>query len=150
MKEEWKEIPDYPGYFVSNLGNIKSPRKGAFAGYIDSKRPYFYVALCKNNKIKQTMVHRLVASAFVSNPDNKPDVNHIDGNKHNNVYTNLEWCTNLENMQHRVNKINYMDSELRAQIVCTREETGLPHAELAKVFGVSKAFITSVLAKSQS
>ena len=61
---------------------------------------YLQVALQKHKKRKDEKIHRLVAEAFIPNPENKPQVNHLDGNKLNNYYKNLEWCTNGENQIH--------------------------------------------------
>jgi hypothetical protein len=61
---------------------------------------YFQCGLCKNAKIKTYRVHRLVAEAFIPNPDNKPEINHINTNKRDNSPQNLEWCTHAENMNH--------------------------------------------------
>jgi hypothetical protein len=99
MNEEWKPIENYEDlYWVSNFGNVKSKRKDKKLSInLDG---YYVVNLCKNGKIKTFTVHRLVAQAFVPNPKNKPFVNHIDGDKLNNYYKNLEWCTQSENMKH--------------------------------------------------
>lgn len=108
--ETWKDIPLYEGkYQVSNLGNVKSLQ--LCNGNTTTKREkilkniiygngYYYVCLSKNGKVKKYKVNRLVAQAFVPNPKNKPFVNHIDGDKLNNYYKNLEWCTQSENMKH--------------------------------------------------
>ena len=66
----------------------------------NGKQPYFYVSLCKNGKSTKQMVHRLVAEAFIPNPLNLPQVNHKDGNVHNNAVWNLEWATNADNTFH--------------------------------------------------
>lgn len=99
MKEIWKEIEDYEGeYEVSNLGNVRSlnyRRSGEIKllkQYTD-KKGYKYVRLSKNGKGKIYKIHRLVAMAFIPNPDNLPIVNHIDECKSNNMVSNLEWCT---------------------------------------------------------
>lgn len=106
--ESWKPVVGYEGlYEVSNLGRVKSlPRKGTKGGilsenYSNSKR-YAHVLLTKDMKPGTKSVHRLVAAAWIPNPDNKPQVNHKDGDKHNNCVDNLEWVTNLENRRHAI------------------------------------------------
>lgn len=100
-KEIWKDIEGYEGlYQVSNLGRVKSKlRKGRILKPINTKK-YYSVILCKNSTTKEIYVHRLVAYAFIPNPQNKPFINHIDGNKQNNYVENLEWCTQSENCRH--------------------------------------------------
>lgn len=108
MKEIWKDIVGYEGlYKVSNLGNVLSiPRQGThsnkeyFLKKIKTKKGYLNVTLMKESKSLYTGIHRLVAQAFIPNKENKPQVNHIDGNKENNSVNNLEWVTNKENMLH--------------------------------------------------
>ena len=101
MEEIWKDIPDYKGlYQVSNLGRIKSLQtnriiKGGLTGY-----GYLHINARKDRKSHTLYVHKAVASAFIPNPDNKPQVNHIDGNKLNNCLDNLEWVTYSENNKH--------------------------------------------------
>lgn len=113
MQEIWKDVRGYEGlYQVSNLGRVKSlERQVKLRQYTKNlpeknmkltlnKRGYLYVHLCKNGKYQGYRVHRLVAMAFIPNPHNKPQVNHIDRNVLNNSVDNLEWCTNAENMKH--------------------------------------------------
>lgn len=97
MEELWKDIKDYEGlYKISNKGNIVSlPRKGAKGGLLKQtkdKDGYLCVGLNKNNSRKTFKVHRLVAMAFIPNPNNLPEVNHKDEIKSNNYVENLEWC----------------------------------------------------------
>lgn len=108
MKEIWKDIPNYEGlYQISSFGNVKSfPRKGTqtrkerILKFKKDKKGYFFVHLSKNNIQKSIKIHRKVAILFIPNPLNKPQINHIDGNKQNNKLENLEWCTNGENQLH--------------------------------------------------
>lgn len=98
MQEIWKDIPNHSGYQVSNLGQIKGKNKKILSGGV--KKGYREVILVNNNVRYYKLVHRLVAEVFIPNPENKPQINHKDGNKLNNSVTNLEWCTASENMKH--------------------------------------------------
>ncbi|NFG01740.1 hypothetical protein FCV36_05215 [Clostridium sporogenes] len=104
-QEIWKDIKGYEGlYQVSNLGKVKSlittqsRRIGILKSYNHSG--YRRINLYKNGKGKKYYIHRLVAKAFISNVNNYPEVNHIDGNKQNNRVENLEWCTSSQNQIH--------------------------------------------------
>src|SRR5699024_3512958 len=113
--EVFKDIRGYEGlYQVSNLGRVKSLEKKTMTdnGWErkweecilkpakTEKGKYFHVSLYKNKKSKTFNVHRLVALSFIKNPENKKEVNHIDGNRFNNSAVNLEWCTRSENALH--------------------------------------------------
>lgn len=98
--EEWAEIKGYPDYEVSIYGDVYDKvRKKELLQYV-TDRGYYIVELQNEFGTKRLRVHRLVAEAFIPNPDNKPEVNHINGYKCNNRVNNLEWCTRLENMLH--------------------------------------------------
>lgn len=98
-KQIWKDIEGYEGlYQVSNTGkvrslNYKGTGKKKIWKYAITVNTYKQIALCKNGEIKYYYIHRLVAQAFIPNPNNYPVVNHKDENKSNNVVWNLEWCT---------------------------------------------------------
>lgn len=87
-------------YQVSNHGRVKSLRKNIILKSILNSRKYCQITLSKNNNQCNYSIHRLVAIHFIPNLENKPQVNHIDGNKQNNHVNNLEWCTIKENIQH--------------------------------------------------
>ncbi len=108
--ELWKPILGYEGlYEISNLGRVKSlPRwhNNRFSGYIDKGRflkprfdsyGYQMVMLCKDKKQKNYLIHKLVANAFIDNPNGYDSINHKDENKTNNCVENLEWCTRYYN-----------------------------------------------------
>lgn len=99
--EIWKDIKEYEGlYQVSNLGNVKRKKDNYVFKKNKNSSGYRVVTLTKNKMEKSVSVHRLVANAFIPNPKNKSQINHIDGNKMNNIIDNLEWCTASENMEH--------------------------------------------------
>lgn len=102
MEELFKPIEGFPDYQVSNTGNVVSykGKKPRILKCKVDKYGYKCVCLRRDNKNHHFTVHRLVAKAFVDNLYNKPTVNHIDGNKLNNNYTNLEWHTVAENTKH--------------------------------------------------
>lgn len=106
MKEIWKPIEGTNGkYEVSNTGKVRS-LDYKNTGEIRELKPatdpkgYLRTALSQGNKWKTVKIHRLVAQAFIPNPENKPQVNHKDGNKQNNCVENLEWATNYDNAHH--------------------------------------------------
>lgn len=103
MNEIWKDIEGYEGlYQVSNFGRIKSFKsfKSKILKPSLQSAKYLQITLCKNEK-KSVLMHRLVAKAFIVNPNNLPWVNHIDGNKLNNNVDNLEWNTEKEDCENK-------------------------------------------------
>ena len=142
MREEYRDIKGLEGYYqVSNLGNVKSLERkvwcGRGRGYYktipekilkagDDGYGYLQVVLCKGGKDKPCKVHRLVAEAFLENPDNLPDINHIDENPHNNNVNNLEWCTRKYN-------INYGTRNIRAGKSNSKANTNNPKLSIAVI-----------------
>lgn len=106
LNEEWRNIEGYEGlYQVSNYGRVRSFKYKSIRilkPSATSTQKYFVLTLSNNNIKKYTTVHRLVAKAFVANPNNYPIINHKDCNKHNNKAENLEWCTISYNMLHAI------------------------------------------------
>lgn len=98
---EWKDIDGYDGmYQVSSDGRVRKVSTGKIGKIIIDNRGYSKKAITKDGKTTQYSIHRLVAKAFIPNPENKPEVNHINGNKLDNRIENLEWVTRSENMKH--------------------------------------------------
>lgn len=100
--EIFKDIEGYEGsYQVSNEGRVKSLKyRKEHILKPSNSRGYLRVALCKNNKRNDYSIHRLVASAFIDNPEGLNEVNHIDEDKTNNYVENLEWCSHAFNINH--------------------------------------------------
>ena len=140
MKEIWKPIKDFEGlYEISNLGNIRSlnfnhTKKVRILKQNTNHNGYKYINLCKNSKQKGLRIHRLVAEAFIPNPNNYSQVNHIDENKSNNKVDNLEWCTCKNNINYeegikkrsksRCRKVIFKENEKIKFIFNSRKEAG--------------------------
>lgn len=103
--EQWKSIEEYKeAYEISNFGRVKNIKTGNVLKNRTDKDGYLDIALFKNGKRKRFKIHRLVAQAFIPNPENKPQVNHIDEDKTNNHVDNLEWCTIKYNVNYGTNR----------------------------------------------
>jgi hypothetical protein len=113
--EIWKGVIGYEGiYLVSNFGNVKRKNYNSFGvnkkykneNYFlkpyDNGKGYFRIKFTVNNKSRRVMLHRIIAEAFIENPNNYNTVNHINGIKKDNRIENLEWCTQTENVRHAV------------------------------------------------
>lgn len=99
--EVFVQIAEFPGYFISNFGRVWSDKMGGRMLRPRVRNEYLSVTLYKDNVTTSKLIHRLVAKAFVPNPENKPSVDHIDGDPQNNMVTNLRFCTNAENLRNR-------------------------------------------------
>ena len=105
MEEIWKKVEGYD-YEVSTLGNVRRIATGRILKSGLNARGYYTVSLCKNGKATTKKIHRLVAIAFIPNPENKECVDHIDNNRKNNNVNNLRWCSNAENQRNRTKQYN--------------------------------------------
>lgn len=110
-RELWKDIEGYEGlYQISNMGRVKSlggkaSHKNEMILKLGIRNTYNVVNLRKNNNKKSFQIHRLVANAFIPNPNNYPIINHKDENPLNNCVDNLEWCTQKHNVIHSRHKM---------------------------------------------
>lgn len=165
--ETWKSVVGYEGYYeVSNLGNVRSidryVKKESYQRFAkgvllkpawkkEGRDCYPKVSLSKNGKSNTYYTYRLVAEAFMPNPDNLPCVNHIDGDKFNPQVDNLEWCTYSENSKHsfatnlQCNKgVNNSRARLTEDDVLDirkRYENGEDSREIAKRYGIVRDYV---------
>ena len=114
--EEWRDFEGYEGYYqISGDGRVRSidrvvigadgktyHYKSRILKQVKARDGYMAVQLFRDSRCKTYKIHRMVALTFIPNPNNKPEVNHIDGDKSNNHASNLEWCTRSENIKHAV------------------------------------------------
>ncbi len=165
MKEEWKDVAGYEDYFkISNLGNVFSKRTNKILKSCIHRNGYVIMSTMiggRQGKAICFKVHRLVAEAFLLNPENKLYVNHKDGNKQNNCVDNLEWVTAKENSLHSYEtglskarrgednsaaKLSNKDAEiiLKRYVPYCKINGG---RALAREFGVSKTIISKIVRK---
>lgn len=122
--EQWRSIKEFDNYLVSNKGRIMNGKTGKILKPADNGHGYEIVDLYQNGKRKKLRVHRLVAQAFIDNPNNLETINHIDENKHNNCVENLEWMSNGDNIRYSqakpVEQYDFESGELLATYPSTR------------------------------
>ena len=162
MKEIWKEIKGFEGeYEVSNLGRIRSMDRMINGRFYKSKirsikiTPNVYpkICLCSINGDRTARIHRLVAENFIPNPDNKKEVNHIDGDKTNNRVDNLEWVTPTENKIHNHRLGITRRGERHQNSILTEEQAiqvkkliklGYSQSEIVKKTGLRNSMINNI------
>ncbi len=141
MQEKWKEIKGYEGlYEVSDRGVVRNA-KGKMMKQTQTWNGYMRVGLYKDGKPRQFSVHRLVAVAFVENPDGLPMVNHKDENRANNRAENLEWCTSKYNNNYGNAREKWHDTVYGGGVCMTYKGEIKSAAELAKLTGKSTTTI---------
>lgn len=151
---EYRKIDGWP-YSVSSAGSVRNDRTGHILRTATSNSGYLCVKLWSGGKGKNCFVHRLVAAAFVPNPHGKPEVNHIDGDKSNNIPSNLEWMTAAENKRHCrevLGKINKHTDPSAAHEACKKRvkclDTGEEYESItaaAKSIGVTQGTLSAHL-----
>lgn len=175
MQTLWKPVIGFEGiYEINNQGIIRSIdrfvankngerlAKGKTISHIKSNSGYMVVNLKNNGKSKQFLVHRLIALHFIDNPMNLPEINHKDGNKCNNDFSNLEWCSKSENIAHSyklgLSKSNFKQTEMGEKnpnnklaeddVKLIRDEYSKgwkSQRQLAKEFNVSQQCIGNII-----
>ena len=163
-QELWKPVVGFEGcYEVSNLGKVKSLRRtknnNGFAQNVyerilaQAQTNYPSVSLWLDGVLTVKKVHRIVAEAWIPNPENKPEVNHIDANRQNNCIDNLEWVTRQENCTHaKVNKLmpsgkNHVKTKVDASDVFAywARNKDLTHQQIANNFGISQSRVCQIV-----
>ena len=142
MEEIWRDIKGFEGkYMVSNLGRAKSLNyrntgKEKIMKPQDNGKGYLFVQLCKDGKVKNCRINRLVAQAFLPNTNNLPEVNHKDENPKNNCVDNLEWCTRQYNVDYSlskavigIDKVSGLILEFPSTMEASRQ-TGIDHRRI--------------------
>ncbi len=169
MNEEvWKDVVGFEGlYRVSSKGRVKSVKTGKILNpYLRGRCLYYSVQLYKNSKPFNCNIHRIFAIAFLSNPKNKKEVNHINGIKTDNRIENLEWVTHKENIHHAINtglltfehikgEQHYCCKLKESDVIFirkqyseskgTRKQNGTAKKSLAEKYGVSSEHINSIV-----
>ena len=149
----FKEIQGHEGYYITEKGEIWSSYSNKYIVATKAKSGYFRIKITYPVK-RPHALHRLVAIAYVPNPNNYPQVNHKDGNKENNAAENLEWCTASENVRHAWSK--GLNEHLRSRIIETKNkkvlcvETGKVYnsaAEAGVLNGMRKTSVPTAISK---
>lgn len=152
MEEIWKDIKGYEDlYQISNMGNVRSLNYSR-TGKTEILRPgsdrgYLCVGLCKNGKAKTYRVHRLVAQAFIPNPDELPCINHIDEDKTNNRVENLEWCDHAYNNNYGTRNERVGPNRGKSILCVETGEVYSSQQEAARRTGISQSHISAVCCK---
>ena len=154
MQEIWSKIKGYDDYLISNFGNLKSKKSGQWKVLNPYVTNFGYKRTRISNREKSIhcFIHKLVASAFVANDCNKPFVNHIDGNKLNNHFTNLEWVTLKENNCHsweiglRENQKRALSQNKKKKIIDTKSNLIFDSLEsAAKHYNIKRTTLSAML-----
>ncbi|MEM8719010.1 MAG: NUMOD4 domain-containing protein [Cyanobacteria bacterium P01_G01_bin.39] len=144
--EMFVDTRGYEGYEVSNLGNVWSKKTNKILKPYQTQKGYLTVGFWLNGKKKRLSIHRLVAKAFLPNPNNLPEVNHINGCKTDNRVTNLEWSSGGANVSHayRIGLRQSKLSESEVEQILQQLEQGLTQRKLGNKFNVSHSTIGEI------
>lgn len=156
MKEIWKPIHEYETYVISNLGQVKNTKFNRVIFGTRDSVGYLTFTFRKNGKSIKKRRHRLLAQAFLKNPNNFPEVNHINGIKSDDNLSNLEWCDGKHNIQHAfklgLNKGHKGENSGKSRftnkdIIKIRQlrEEGFTYNKLAKTFNSSSGYMYHII-----
>lgn len=137
-----KKIKCYEDYSIDEYGNVYSYKSRRYVSQQKHKDGYFYVCLCKDGKRKLFAIHRLVATHFIENEDNLPQVNHKDENKENNEVSNLEWCDEKYNSNYGSARQRQAEKVSRAVVCIETGKVFLSQIEAGKTISVSHNHIS--------
>lgn len=156
--EEWRPIPiqGYPNYLISNYGRVYTKNYHRLMRLALRKKGYLKAQMTSNDVQRAYFIHRLVALAFIPNPNNYPQVNHIDSNPANNHVSNLEWCTNKMNSDHcsQMGRRKPCEGEKNGSCLLTEKKVlkirekfkrGFTRRMLGDEFGVSPATVKDIV-----
>lgn len=174
MQEIWKPIAGYESaYEISSLGRVRSLdrfvrgrgqsmkfKPGVIRAIGVKREGYHFVNLCSRSRAKPHYIHRLVAAAFIDNPGNLPQVNHLDGDKANNQIENLEWCTGSDNCRHAIDSALYQPArgessgaakltESDVREIRRLAESGVMHKDIAVLFCVERQAVTKIASRQR-
>ena len=147
--EFWLKHPDYVGIEISSFGRVRSA-KGCYYKSFPNNNGYLQVHFNINGESFHKLVHRLVAQAFIPNPNNLPQVNHKHGDRTNNNVSNLEWCDNIYNSQYRdkfgISSVKLLGHPVFAVNLITLEVSWYPsQREASRILGLHQSNINAVV-----
>jgi hypothetical protein len=153
-----KKIKGFEDYVITEEGKVFSRKTNSYMTTTLSSRGYPRVRLSNNGKRYTKTVHRLVAESYIPNPENKPQVNHIDGCKTNNSIFNLEWCTSSENLKHAF-KLGLRDgkgenhsqaklNEVKVRVIKRMIEGNVKQKDIAGFFNIHFGTVSAIKKKN--
>lgn len=156
MNDSFCQLSEFPDYEINRFGVIRNRKTGKVKSQYPSNGGYYFVTLHKENQGgKPRRVHRLLAEAFIPNPQQKPCINHINGNRGDYSLENLEWCTHDENMKHafRTGLVNNtgerngqakISTEIAKKIKLLLASRKLTQQKIAERFGISRSLVLGI------